>query len=110
MTRKEFERIRIAIESEKITGDCTDPIAYGIQRAEFERDKFKRLIAAARQVPMQTARAKLEQWKRQLERATQSQQRFQKIRDEITTVRPNFAVTPPQNVGEVPSAEVSPEA
>ncbi|MDB6058082.1 MAG: hypothetical protein JWO95_1926, partial [Verrucomicrobiales bacterium] len=42
------------------------------------------------QVPMQTARTKMEQWKRQLERATESQQRFQKIRDEIEKVRPAF--------------------
>lgn len=90
MTRKEFERIRIEIESEKFCGDCTDPIVYGIQRAAFEKEKFKRLIAAARQVPMQTARTKLEQWKRQLERATESQERFQKIRDEIQKVRPPF--------------------
>ena len=93
MTRKEFERIRIEIESERFNGDCSDPIAYGIQRAAFEREKFKRLIAAARKVPMQTARTKMEQWKRQLERATQSQQRFEKIRAEIQTVRPNFFVT-----------------
>ena len=92
MTRKEFERIRIEIESEKFNGDCSDPIVYGIQRAAFEREKFKRLIAAARKVPMQTARTKMEQWKRQLERATQSQQRFEKIRAEIQTVRPNFYV------------------
>jgi hypothetical protein len=93
MTRKEFERIRIEIESEKFNGDCSDPITYGIQRAAFEREKFKRLIAAARKVPMQTARTKMEQWKRQLVRATQSQQRFEKIRQEIQTVRPNFVVT-----------------
>jgi hypothetical protein len=92
MTRKEFERIRLGIESERFIGDCSDPIDYGIQRAAFERDKFKRLIAAARQVPMQTARTKMEQWKRQLERATLSQQRFEKIRAEIQTVRPNFYV------------------
>jgi hypothetical protein len=96
MTRKEFERIRIEIESEKFNGDTSDPIVYGIERAAFEREKFKRLIAAARKVPMQTARTKMEQWKRQLERATQSQQRFQKIRDEIQKVRPNFVVTPPK--------------
>lgn len=94
MTRKEFERIRIEIESEKFRGDCTDPIAYGIERAAFEKEKFKRLIAAARQVPMQTARTKMEQWKRQLERATESQERFQKIKDEIAKVRPPFFTAP----------------
>lgn len=93
MTRKEFERIRLEIEGEKFIGDCSDPIDYGIQRAAFERDKFKRLIAAARQVPMQTARTKMEQWKRQLERATLSQHRFEKIRAEIQTIRPNFYVS-----------------
>jgi len=106
MTRKEFERIRIAIESERFSGDCTDPIDYGIQRAAFEREKFKKLIAAARQVPMQTARTKMEQWKRQLERATQSQDRFQKIRDEIIKVRPNFVVTPPTSDGGPSAPEV----
>jgi capsule polysaccharide modification protein KpsS len=107
MTRKEFERIRIEIEGEKFSGDCSDPIAYGIERAAFEREKFKRLIAAARQVPMQTARAKLAQWKRQLERATQSQERFQKIRDEIKNVRPNFFVTPAQPTDDVSASSSS---
>lgn len=83
MTRKEFEKIRLAIESEKFQEDFTDPITYGIQRAAFEREKFLRLIAAARQVNMQTARTKMEQWKRQLERATQSQERFERLREEI---------------------------
>jgi len=107
MTRKEFERIRIEIESEKFHGDCTDPIVFGIQRAGFEREKFKRLIAAARQVPMQTARTKLEQWKRQLERATESQQRFQKIRDEIEKVRPQLFAAGRKPEGAISSAESS---
>jgi hypothetical protein len=83
MTRKEFEKLRLAIEAEKFREDCVDPMSYGAQRAAFEQEKFKRLIAAARQVDMQTTRAKLEQWKRQLERASQSQLRFQKLRDEL---------------------------
>lgn len=90
MTRKEFEKLRLSIESEKFVGECSDPITYGIERAAFERQKFKRLIAAAKQVNMQTARTKMEQWKRQLERASQSQARFEKIRDEIRALRPSF--------------------
>ena len=90
MTRKEFEKLRLSIESEKFLGDCSDPITYGIERAAFEKDKFTRLIAAAKQVDMQTARTKLEQWKRQLERASKSQVRFEKIRDEIRAMRPNY--------------------
>jgi hypothetical protein len=83
MTRKEFEKIRLAIEGEKFQEDCADPIIYGIERAAFEQDKFQRLIAVARQVNMQTARTKLEQWKRQLERAGQSKARFERMRDEV---------------------------
>lgn len=87
MTRKEFEKIRLAIEGEKFQEDCTDPVTYGIQRAEFERNKFERLIAAAKQVNMQTARTKMEQWKRQWERAGQTKARFERIRDEIRANR-----------------------
>lgn len=90
MTRKEFEKLRLSIESQKFLGDSSDPIAYGVERAAFEKGKFKRLIAAARQVKMQTARTKLLQWKRQLERANQSQVRFEKLRQEIKTMQPNI--------------------
>ena len=85
MTRKEFEKLRLNIEGEKFQEDFTDPISYGIQRAAFEREKFMKLIAAAQEVDMQTARTKMEQWKRQLERATQSQQRFERLRDDIAS-------------------------
>ena len=83
MTRKEFEKLRLAIEAEKFQEEFTDPINYGIQRAAFEGEKFRKLIAAARQVNMQTTRAKMEQWQWQLERANQSQQRFERLRQEI---------------------------
>jgi len=83
MTRKEFEKLRFAIESEKFQDEFSDPVSYGIHRAAFDREKFMKLIAAAEQVDMLTTRAKLEQWRRQLARATQSQQRFERLRDEI---------------------------
>ncbi len=44
MTRKEFEKVRIALEGEKFQEDFADPIHYGIQRAAFEKEKFKKLI------------------------------------------------------------------
>jgi hypothetical protein len=83
MTRKEFEKQRIAIQSEIFKEDCSDPFTYGIRRAEFEQNKFRRLIATARRTNVQTARAKLAQWKRQLERAMRRQAHLEKIRDEI---------------------------
>jgi hypothetical protein len=84
MTRKEFEKLRLAIEGEKFQENFSDPLSYGLQRAAFERGKFQRLITAAQGINLQTTRAKMEQWKRQLERATQSQQRFQRLRDEVS--------------------------
>jgi hypothetical protein len=83
MTRKEFERLRFAIEGEKFHDNFSDPISYGIHRAAFDREKFQKLIAAAQEVDMQTTRVKMEQWKRQLARATQSQARFERLREEI---------------------------
>jgi hypothetical protein len=93
MTRKEFEALRQSIEREKFDGDYSDPITYGIQRAVFEKRKLQRLIQAAKAVKLQTARTKVEQWKRQLERANQSHQRFLKLQKELRMLRPHV-ITP----------------
>ena len=55
MTRKEFEKFRMSIEDQDFSGNYSDPIEYGIQRAAFEQKKFQKLIAAARKVNMRTA-------------------------------------------------------
>jgi hypothetical protein len=90
MTRKEFEALRQSIEREKFEGDYADPITYGLQRALFEKRKFKRLITAARSVKLQTAKTKAEQWRRQLERAEQSHTRFLKLQKELRMLRPHL--------------------
>jgi|GEM_PF-1759816 len=87
MTLKEFEKLRLSIERVKFVGDSSNPITYGIERAVFEKEKFKKLIAAAKPMEMKMARTKLELWKRQLERANQSHARFKKIQDEIRAMR-----------------------
>ena len=83
MTRKEFDRVRLGIEKEKFVGDYSDAISFGIKRAEFEQQRFQRLMAAAAEVPgSKTVRTKLEIWKRQLERAGEAQRRLEKIQHE----------------------------
>ncbi len=82
MTRKEFEKLRVEIEAQKFQSVQLDPIAYGIQRLQFEKEKFKKLITAAEAIPMKTTRAKAERWKRKLQRADQSLARLTKIREE----------------------------
>ena len=85
MTRKEFEKLRVEIEAQKFHSVQLDPIAYGIQRLLFEKEKFKKLIAAAEAIPMKTTRAKAERWKRKLQRAEGSLLRLQNMKEEMET-------------------------
>jgi hypothetical protein len=87
MTRKEFEKLRMTIEEEDFLGIYADPIEYGIQRAGFEKKKFQRLIAAARKLNLRTARAKAEQWQRQLAKAQHSYERFKELQKEIDAAK-----------------------
>ena len=87
MTRKEFERLRISIEGKVFFGDYTNPLEYGIQRAAFEKKKFQILISAAQKVNMRTTRAKAEQWRRQLEKAQHSYDRFKALKEETDRVK-----------------------
>ena len=87
MTRKEFEKQRASIEEQSFIGDFVNPIEYGIQRAGFEKRKFQKLITAARKVDSKTARAKSQQWQRQLVRAESSCERFKQLRKEIEAAK-----------------------
>jgi len=87
MTRKEFEKLRMSIEEEDFCGNYTDPIEYGIQRSAFEKRKFQKLIAAASRVNCRTTQTKGEQWRRQLERAQHSYERFKELQKEIDAAK-----------------------
>jgi len=58
-----------------------------MERALFECEKFKQLIAAAEKLNLLTAKAKAKQWKRQLERSTRTYERLRKLRQEMTPAR-----------------------
>ncbi|MDB6059333.1 MAG: hypothetical protein JWO95_3177 [Verrucomicrobiales bacterium] len=87
MTRKQFEQIRVSIESEKFHPSASDPLAFGIERAAFERQKFERLISASEGLAFATVATKRAQWQRQLERVTAKAERLEKLRDEIIADR-----------------------
>jgi hypothetical protein len=109
MTRKQFEKFRLTVEKEQFRGDCLDPISYGIQRALFEKRKFKRLIAAAAKVTGQTVQTKRQQWARQLQRAIMSQERFERLRRELhAPVVPATPAPPAQVKGDSIGAARSP--
>lgn len=87
MTRKEFEKLRMSIEEQEFFGNFSNPIEYGIERAAFEKKKFQKLIAAAHRLNFKTTRAKEKQWRRQLERAEHSYERFKGLMKDIETAK-----------------------
>lgn len=86
MTLKEFRELELSIRSEKFESS-SETLTFGVERAIFEQQKLKKLIAAAEQVDAKTVRTKLASWQRQLQKAILSQARFEKMRDELRTVR-----------------------
>jgi len=83
MTRKEFELFRLSLEKEKLPATVSDPIEYGIQRAIFKREKLRRLIGIGKSIRSRTVQAKVERWKRQLDRLSQSQKHLLTLREDI---------------------------
>jgi hypothetical protein len=83
MTYKEFKREVFAIYNQSFAGDDKNPIEYGIQRAEFEEKKLRRLIALADQTAFSTAKRKVAGWRRQLERVQQIKARLGSRRKEM---------------------------
>ena len=96
MTRIQFEQARMAIEQETFESSSCNPFTYGINRNAFDCQKYQRLIALAKKAPGLTARTKLKQWKRQLERSVTAKDRFEKLRAEMRINPPVslFAVAP----------------
>ena len=83
MTRDEFEELERAIESEKFVETCSDPITYGIARAAFDAQKYRKLIEAAQRVDPRLATSKLDGWNNQLAGASQSLARLERLRHEL---------------------------
>lgn len=90
LSQKEFDRLRRTLEAQQLLDEYGAPILYGVERAIFEQQKYKRLLAVARKVQSPTARRQRQLWMRQLECARQAQARFQKLRDDIRSNRVNF--------------------
>lgn len=103
MRRTEFAKLRRAIEAEELRIDDSDPINYGLQRALFETEKLRKLIAAAEKFDMQSTRRKAAQWQRRLAKAEEAQRRFEQLKQESdarkaiatsTSLPPSIAPTP----------------
>jgi UDP-N-acetylglucosamine enolpyruvyl transferase len=105
MTRKQFEKFRVEIEAQKFQSVEINPIAYGISRLVFEKEKLKTLIAAAEAIPMKTTTAKADRWKRKLKRADQSILRLQQA--DIHAAPLPVAATDRQNLKAVLNSSAS---
>lgn len=90
LSQREFDRLRWNVEGQELVDENETPIHYGVEHAIFEQHKLERLIAAARKIHTPTVRIQRQQWLRQLKCARQDQLRFQKLRDDIRTGRPDF--------------------
>ena len=83
MTRKEFVKVKLAIEGERFEPKDFGPLTYGIQRSLFEQHKLEKLICAAEKVDGKTAQAQAARWKRKLQKIQRSQVNLEKLRKEI---------------------------
>ncbi len=87
MTRQDFEKARTGIVQKGFSGDFADPLQYGIQRGNFERDKLQKLIELGKNVPSKTVKDKVERWKKQVEKIDARVTELQKLKDEIRASR-----------------------
>ena len=90
MTRKQFEQVRFSIQNERFQPSTSDPLTFGIERANFDCQKYKRLISASKGLSFSTVTSKRATWLRQLERATATVERLEKLRADIEAVRPKL--------------------
>lgn len=90
MTRKEFEKYRMQVESDNLRHTDNDLLSFGMQRAMFEKGKLTKLIAAAGTVEGKTARTYAERWKRKLKKISLSQNNFQKLREDLRNTKLDF--------------------
>lgn len=79
-----FHRLYQTIRNEQFHTMQTDPLLFGIERAEFEKQKLKRLIAAAEASNLKSIQSKVLAWQRVINRLDATQQRLQTRRNEIS--------------------------
>ena len=83
MTMKELNDLEAAVEREIFCSACLDPITYGIEKAMFDQQRWKKLLGAVKQFDEEGKAARIEHWTRQLEAARQSQLHLERLRDEL---------------------------
>ena len=94
MNLRTFNQTRISIQQSEFKSLQTHPLLFAIERAEFEKRKLKRMIAAGEEArAMKTVRAKIEAWKRKITRIEATQKRLRERFEDLQNMpRSDFAV------------------
>lgn len=85
MTYNQFERRVLLLSKKSYNGVETDPVRYGIGRANFECKKLEQLIALAGRVKSKVARRKAAAWRRKLERVRLKRLHLEQRQTEMNT-------------------------
>jgi hypothetical protein len=83
MSFKEFQKFRLEVCSRKFEGGDLHPLLYGIQRIDFEQERLRELIRVGETVDALTVKAKIAQWRNQLQKLERNKMRLQKLREEL---------------------------
>lgn len=79
MKYTEFLRISARIKEEPFHSAAMNPFEVGIQKAQFEQEKLRRLLQYAEQTEGNVAKRKADIIKRQLDQQQRVQQRFAQL-------------------------------
>src|SRR5689334_19513957 len=87
MTLQEFEKFRIDLEREEFQGAPADPLHFGIERCKHEKERLNKLVSLGDGVRSKTVKAKIERWRRQINRLDSFIDRMEKLKREIQSSR-----------------------
>lgn len=68
MTYREFKTLVCKVSQEQLQSRQNHPILFGIERAQFEKQKLQRMIDAGNQLRSKTAQRRIEAWQREINR------------------------------------------
>lgn len=83
---------RLSLEKEKFPKVISDPIEYGIQRTVFKKDRLRKLIGVGKGVKSRTVQAKIERWKRQLQKLDHSQEHLVSLKRDLDATRSQMSL------------------
>ncbi len=82
MDVRELRKQVAAIQKERLPYRGEDSLVYGLRRAEFEEQQYRRLLELAKSAPDEFSEKRRKVWERGVERSRASQERFSRLMNE----------------------------